>query len=140
MDIEMRNGPEFIESVKAVCLAAETPLMLSCHDFEKTPAQGVIRDTLAQAQDLGANIAKMAVMPSGYDDVLTLMKATLKARRHSVDIPIATMAMGTVGGISRIAGGLFGSDITFAMGRDASAPGQIPIERLRQAMEVVYKP
>jgi 3-dehydroquinate dehydratase I len=49
-----------------------------------------------------------------------------------------TMAMGALGGISRIAGGLFGSDITFAMGEDASAPGQIPIDRLRQAMEVVY--
>lgn len=139
VDIEMRNGPEFLESVKGECLAAGTSLMLSYHDFEKTPEEAFIYDTLARAQTLGANIAKIAVMPGGYDDVLTVMKATLRARSQVVDIPIATIAMGAVGGITRIAGGLFGSDITFAMGRDASAPGQIPIERLRLAMDVVYQ-
>jgi 3-dehydroquinate dehydratase-1 len=139
VDIEIRNGPEFIESVKGECHAAGTSLMLSYHDFEKTPEEGFICDTLARAQTLGANIAKIAVMPGGYDDVLTVAKATLRARSQVVDIPIVTMAMGAVGGITRIAGGLFGSDITFAMGRDASAPGQISIERLRQAMDVVYQ-
>ena len=49
------------------------------------------------------------------------------------------MAMGAVGGVTRIAGGLFGSDMTFAMGRDATAPGQLPIDRLRTAMAVVYE-
>jgi 3-dehydroquinate dehydratase-1 len=138
VDIEMRNEPDFIEAVKAACRTAGTPLMLSYHDFEETPKEGFIRDTLAQAWHLGADIAKMAVMPGGYEDVLTLMKATLRARRQSVDIPIVTMSMGALGRITRIAGGLFGSDITFAMGEDASAPGQIPIDRLRHAMKAVY--
>jgi 3-dehydroquinate dehydratase-1 len=138
VDIEMRNAPDFIEAVKDACRTAGTPLMLSYHDFKETRTEGFIRDTLAQAWHLGADIAKMAVMPRGYEDVLTLMKATLRARRQAVDIPIVTMSMGAMGAITRIAGGLFGSDITFAMGEDASAPGQIPIQRLRQAMEAVY--
>ena len=138
VDIEMRNEPAFIESVKTECQAAGIPLLLSYHDFEKTPEVDFICETLAQARNLGADIVKMAVTPDGYNDVLTLMEATLKARREAVEIPIVTMAMGAVGGITRIAGGLFGSDITFAMGEDASAPGQIPIQRLRQAMAVVY--
>lgn len=138
VDIELRNGEGFIDTVKSVCRETHTPLMLSYHDFEKTPDETFIRDTLFQSRDAGADIAKMAVMPNDYDDVLTLMSATYQARAHSLDIPIVTMAMGKVGGISRIAGGLFGSDITFAMGHDASAPGQIPIDQLRQAMDVVY--
>ncbi len=138
VDIELCNGPEFIESIRRTCQEAGTPLMLSYHDFKETPGEGFICDTLLQARDLGADIAKMAVMPNNYGDVLTLMNATLRARTQTIEIPIVTMAMGEVGGISRIAGGLFGSDMTFAMGQDASAPGQIPIDRLRQAMEVVY--
>ncbi len=138
VDIEMRNEPAFIKSVKTDCQTAGIPLLLSYHDFEKTPEVDFICETLAQARNLGADIVKMAVTPDGYDDVLTLMEATLKARQEAVEIPIVTMAMGAVGSITRIAGGLFGSDITFAMGEDASAPGQIPIQRLRQAMEVVY--
>ncbi len=46
--------------------------------------------------------------------------------------------MGPQGRLSRLAGGLFGSDITFASGRTPSAPGQIPIEHLRHAMAALY--
>jgi 3-dehydroquinate dehydratase-1 len=49
------------------------------------------------------------------------------------------MSMGPEGGLTRVAGGLFGSDLTFAIGKEASAPGQIPIGELRQAMTVLYE-
>jgi len=138
IDIELCNGPDFIESIRERCQEEGTPLMLSHHDFRETPEAKHICDTLVHAQTLGADIAKIAVMPNNYGDVLTLMNATLQARTQALDIPIVSMAMGEMGAISRIAGGLFGSDMTFAMGEDASAPGQIPIDRLRQAMKVVY--
>ena len=90
------------------------------------------------SQDLGADIAKIAVMPKDYADVLTLLGATLKARTGAVKVPIVTMSMGPEGEVTRVAGGLFGSDLTFAVGKEASAPGQIPITDLRQAMSVLY--
>ena len=83
---------------------------------------------------MGADIAKVAVMPKNYKDVLVLLNATLKARTEHLEIPIITMSMGPEGGVTRLAGGLFGSDLTFAIGKEASAPGQIPIGELRQAM------
>jgi 3-dehydroquinate dehydratase-1 len=49
-----------------------------------------------------------------------------------------TMSLGPEGRITRLAGGLFGTDITFAMGEAASAPGQIRIQTLRQAMAALY--
>jgi len=48
------------------------------------------------------------------------------------------MSMGPQGRLTRLAGGLFGSDVTFASGSTSSAPGQIPIEMLRQAMTALY--
>ncbi len=42
-----------------------------------------IVDTLFKARDLDADIAKVAVMPKGYHDVLTLLSATLKARKKA---------------------------------------------------------
>ena len=88
---------------------------------------------------MGADIAKVAVMPKNYKDVLILLNATLKARTEHLEIPIITMSMGPEGGVTRLAGGLFGSDLTFAIGKEASAPGQIPIGDLRQAMSVLYE-
>jgi 3-dehydroquinate dehydratase-1 len=70
--------------------------------------------------------------------VLTLLSATSRARNGKVQIPIVTIAMGVRGKITRIAGGLFGSDITFAVGMESSAPGQLPIAELKQAMGVIY--
>lgn len=138
VDVEMGNEPAFLETVKEAARAGGVKLILSYHNFEGTPKEEIIYNKLVTAQDLGADIAKVAVMPDGYGDVLTLFNANYRARTREVHIPIITMAMDAQGGISRIAGGLFGSDLTFAMGVEASAPGQLPIDRLREVMKVVY--
>lgn len=138
VDVEMCNEPAFIEAVRTQSKDSGAKVIFSYHDFQSTPEEDFIYDKLKQAQTMGADIAKLAVMPNGYDDVLRLLNATLRARTQGVQIPMVTMAMGDQGGITRIAGGLFGSDITFATGKEASAPGQIPIDRLRGAMDVVY--
>lgn len=139
VDVEMCNEQTFIDAVKTEADVQGVKLIFSYHDFESTPEETEIYDKLKQAQSLGADIAKMAVMPHGYEDVLTLLNATLRARNHGVQIPIVTMAMGARGSVTRIAGGLFGSDITFAMGKATTAPGQIHIERLRSAMGTIYE-
>ena len=139
IDIELCNDKVFIKTILDTARQHGVKVVLSFHDFEKTPGEDVILDQLIRAQDLGADIAKTAVMPKNYDDVLLLISATLKARTQALKIPIVTMAMGTEGVVSRLAGGIFGSDITFAIGKSASAPGQIPIGELRQALSVLYR-
>ena len=138
VDVEMCNEPAFIEKVKKTAQTGNAKLILSYHNFDETPDETFIHDKLVMAQDLGADIAKLAVMPKDYADVLTLLGATLKARTGAVKVPIVTMSMGPEGGVTRVVGGLFGSDLTFAVGKEASAPGQIPIGELRQAMTVLY--
>ena len=140
VDVELRNSPAFIDTVKKAAKANGTRLILSHHDFLQTPDAAEIHDRLVQAQDMGADIAKVAVMPKDRADVLTLLSATLKARTGAVKIPMVTISMGALGMVTRVAGGLFGSDITFAIGKSASAPGQIHIAELRQAMAVFYPP
>ena len=138
VDVELMNAQPFIEAVRRAAKANGVKLILSYHDFDKTPIVDEIIDTLKQAQQQGADIAKIAVMPNGPADVLALLEATLKARSETVTIPLITIAMASQGLISRIAGGIFGSDITFAAGQAASAPGQIPIGDLRQAIALLY--
>lgn len=138
VDIELCNDDEFIDLVLSEAGKHKAKVILSYHDFEKTPSTEFILDKLAQAQKKGADIAKLAAMPNSLEDVLTLMQATLKAREGVIDIPVVTMSMGEKGLITRVAGGVFGSDITFAMGKTSSAPGQVPIAELRNAMNVLY--
>jgi 3-dehydroquinate dehydratase-1 len=138
VDIELINDESFIADIRHTAGRHGVKLILSYHDFRKTPDEAFIFDTLRRAQALGADVAKVAVMPTGYPDVLTLLKATLKARTEAVNIPMAAMSMAREGVVTRMAGGLFGSDITFALGPASTAPGQIPIGDLRQAMALLY--
>ena len=49
-----------------------------------------------------------------------------------------TMSMGGTGVISRLAGEVFDSAFTFGAGKEASAPGQIPIADLRKVLEILH--
>lgn len=138
LDVELCNGRDFIDSVKKQAVKCNVKLVLSYHNFTETPSEAFIYSKLAAAQEAGADIAKLAAMPQNYDDVLTLLRATLKARNEVIDGPIVTMSMGEEGGLSRLAGGLYGSDVTFAVGMRSSAPGQIPIEDLKMGMSLLY--
>jgi len=138
IDVEMCNGTDFIESINRIKEQTQTGLILSYHNFERTPSEEFILDKLVQAQEMGADIAKVAVMPKNNADVLSLLSATDRARTSGVKIPIVTMSMGAAGAITRLAGGMFGSDITFAMGEASSAPGQLPFADVKRVVDILY--
>jgi 3-dehydroquinate dehydratase-1 len=137
LDTEQAGGGDFIATARDACRRAGVGLILSWHDFERTPPAAVIVDRLARAEALGADIAKAAVMPVDGDDMFTLLEATRQARRGAVKIPLITMAMGAKGLVSRIVGPVYGSDVAFAVGVQATAPGQVPIEKLREVWRVL---
>lgn len=138
IDMELKYGQEKISSVLASLTGSGVSLIVSFHDFKKTPSREEIESTLEAEIQTGANVAKLAAMPVCEEDVLNLIKATLATRRKYSDIPIITMSMGGIGAVSRIVGGLFGSDLSFAVGSKASAPGQIPVNELKQCFATVY--
>lgn len=139
VDVELDNDDSFLDAIIEGAISADVKLILSHHNFNKTPAESFICEVLNRAQERGADIAKIAVMPNCYTDVLTLLSATNTSRIGNIRIPMITISMGDEGGISRLAGGLFGSDVTFAAGRESSAPGQLSIDDLRKGMALLYK-
>src|SRR5699024_4483861 len=69
-------------------------------------------------------------------DVVTLIAAT-ERRHRDAGIPLVTMSMGSLGAITRIGGGVFGSAATFATVGPASAPGQLPAAGVRAALDLL---
>ena len=111
----------------------------SYHDFRKTPKREEMLARLLFMDRLGVDIPKLAVMPESREDVLLLMETTLLADRLLPDKPLITMSMGAKGVVSRIAGGQFGSAVTFGcMGR-ASAPGQMESGELKNILTALYE-
>ena len=117
--------------------AHRVPIIASNHDFNGTPSATAIADGLDAMASLGADIAKMAVMPRKPADVAALLEATAVAAQ-TIRVPLITMSMGPLGMISRLAGQVFGSCATFAtLGGEGSAPGQLPLDEVLAVMDLL---
>jgi len=127
VDVELALGSHFIEPIKKKTRENGIFLILSYHNFDKPLSEDEVFAKLFQAVYRGADIAKVGSMPKNHDDVLALLNATLRARRMFPDIPLITVAMGKLGIFSRLFGFAWGSDLTFAMVSEASAPGQVSL-------------
>lgn len=138
IDFEMSNDPANIIQVRAASKANDVKLILSYHNFSLTPELEFLNQRLRQAELLGADIAKVAVMPRHLDDVLTLLSATLQSSQK-LNIPLISMSMGPYGALTRLFGWTFGSALTFAVGANSSAPGQVPIEDLNTVLAILHK-
>src|SRR6185369_5354684 len=92
VDFEIGNAPAHVHEVRALSQAHGVKLIGSFHDFERTPPFDVLNQRFADAERIGADIAKVAVMPRDMDDVLTLLMATLESSRK-LGIPVVSMSM-----------------------------------------------
>jgi len=54
-------------------------------------------------------------------------------------IPVVSMSMGRLGAITRLSGWAFGSAMTFAVGENSSAPGQLAIEDVDTGLALLQK-
>lgn len=126
VDVEVMGNPEEKKKLVAELQREGVKIIASSHDFDKTDSQEILLDRFREMEKSGADILKMAVMPHGFEDVAAIMEAT-NAMRKECEKPLVSMAMGSIGSISRISGENFGSGITFGTVGAASAPGQFPI-------------
>ena len=138
LDFEMGNDAG---QVRRVCEGAhkhDTRVILSYHNFGYTPGVEFLVQRFLEGERLGADVAKVAVMPRDRADVLNLLAATAQADAKG-RIPLISMAMGPLGSVTRMIGGEFGSSLSFAVGEGSSAPGQIPIADLAAVFAVLRR-
>lgn len=109
----------------------------SSHHFGCTPSQEEMKEIFRREEEAGADLLKLAVMPQDYGDLARLLAVTAQMR-DGCERPVITMSMGEMGSASRFCGEIFGSAVTFATVGKASAPGQLPIEELRQLLAVFH--
>lgn len=137
VDVELSMGEELFHRVVQEAAPFGVAVVGSSHDFSATPEKEVILSRLKRMEELGADIAKIAVMPRSSRDVLTLLDATLTAR-ETLEIPVVTMSMSGKGVITRMAGEEFGSAMTFGAAGYASAPGQLPVDILAGVLDLLH--
>ncbi|NPE27551.1 type I 3-dehydroquinate dehydratase [Methanococcoides sp. SA1] len=131
VDIELETDEHLRDRIVKKAKEEKKTVIISSHDFERTPDKDTLKSILDNSHNAGADIAKLAVMPENMQDVLDLLEVTLK-----VD-DVCTISMGKLGKHTRIIAPLYGSKLTYASVSDAVAPGQLKVEDLKKAMEMM---
>jgi len=115
--------------VKSARIAGKT-VIISKHDFQKTPVPDVMMEIIDESFEAGADIAKLAVTPGSLDDVLHLLDVTLHAKGA-----VCTIAMGIQGRHSRVIAPVYGSVMTYGYVEKTVAPGQLRVDELRYILD-----
>lgn len=134
VDLEIRTKTPLISTLKKTIAAHQgrTRLILSYHDFDKTPHPRELRQRLDQGIKAGADIVKLVSLATRMEDNLTLLALIPYGRKEGVEV--IAFCMGEQGKISRVMAPLLGSFLTYASlarGKEA-APGQMTVEEMKE--------
>jgi 3-dehydroquinate dehydratase-1 len=131
-DIEL-SSRELIIPVRNAVSKGGGRLIVSFHNFELTPPNWIVREVLREGHRYGG-IPKVAVKANSYEDVARLLCVGNQEKYEKILI-----SMGDLGRVSRLAGYLFGSVITYASLGESLAPGQLPLKDMVKLRELFYK-
>jgi len=112
---------DFLESQKA-------PLLVSWHDFQKTPSNDRLADVLSEMR-IYSNYVKMVTTAKDVEDSLRL----LELYDTATGLHPIFFAMGEAGVVSRVLCTVIGNaPFTYASLEKAVAPGQLTVKQLRK--------
>lgn len=131
VDVEIRSARALAEALR-VARANGNVVILSYHNFSKTPALAELIEIADRAADLGADIIKIAAEARIADDLLRVFHFTEQQRSRN----LVTIAMGAMGSVSRLLLPLAGSLLTYT--NLTPALGQIPLDRLIDDLRFYY--
>jgi 3-dehydroquinate dehydratase-1 len=134
VDVELDSPAPFREKVVAACRHTRCRVIVSFHDFEKTPEREALRDVVEDSFAAGGDVAKVACLARSPREAARLLALLDDGR------PIIAIGMGPWGTITRLAAPLLGSPFTYAApaaGKE-TAPGQLTVEQLQRLLGEVH--
>lgn len=131
VDIEIASSRALAKVVAAARRTRKT-VVLSYHDFRRTPPTSRLERLLATAKSRSADVFKVAATPKTAADVVRLLEFTLQHRHDNIVI----IAMGNLGAISRLVFPLAGSLLTYTNVKPSL--GQIPLRELAADLKRFY--
>lgn len=134
IDIELSAEKKALKEIAQKAKEKGIKLIISFHDFKKTPSKKKMLGTIKSEFDAGASIAKLAVKANSKEDVLKLLETALSAKKIG---KIIAIGMGETGKVSRILLPFFGSEMTYGYLSKPTAEGQISVESLKEIFEAI---
>lgn len=137
VDIELRTLPDLRTHIMAVAEQCGAKVIISSHDFEKTPTTEYLSAILASMIASGADVGKIVTTAASPVDTLRVL--ALQQEAMAATFPLSAFAMGAAGTISRLATLYLGGFMTYAAlsKEQATAPGQITVHDLHSLLDLL---
>jgi shikimate 5-dehydrogenase len=138
VDIELDTAESLRQGLLATASSHDkrTKVIISHHDFRKTPSFKTLKDIFHDCIESGASIAKIVTLAKSPEDNFTVLGLIPYARGIKKDI--IAFCMGEEGRESRVMAPLIGSYLSFTSLTYglASAPGQLTLGEMEDAMNL----
>ena len=123
LDLDLGTQREEIGHVKSMSQAI--PLIISYHNYERTPVWEELQGIAREIVSLRASILKIAAFCRVEEEALRLLELLLMLRGEGIRCIV--LGMGAQAAVTRVFGPLWGNEFVFAPPSldKASAPGQI---------------
>lgn len=133
VDVEVRSQRSLLHHL--ISHRRETRIILSYHDFQKTPSIKELKNLFNQMVQWDVDIIKIVTLAQSWEDNLNILSLIPYSRNR--DQEILAFCMGSKGKISRILSPLMGGAWTYAtLNRGkGSAPGQLTVYEVKEIWE-----
>lgn len=132
IDVELRSI-RMLEPVLRQAKRLGLRRIVSFHDFSATPSPARLRRIVASARQAGADVVKIATQLRAPRDLAVLLDLQASVPGGS----LATMGMGPLGRVSRLALAVAGSRLNYGYLDRPQVPGQWPAVELRRRIAEV---
>jgi 3-dehydroquinate dehydratase-1 len=132
LDIELhtlRDNDELVDFFTE----KKTRMLVSWHDFEKTPTRNELIDLLGEMR-IYSNYVKLVTTARNVDDCIRL----LDLYKVVTELNLISFAMGELGILSRILCTIYGNaPFTYAALEEAFVSGQLTIQQMRKLYDII---
>ena len=139
VDLDINAPVHVSQSIQKLCKHSGTRLIRSFHDFDGTPTNTLLQQTILRCFRYGADIAKIVCKAESAEDVANLQSIydTLLENNHSIQAHhLVLISMGPLGEKARVECIAKGAPFTYAFYDTPTAEGQLSYEQVHEA---IYK-
>lgn len=136
IDIELETNFDLKKKIIEYAQSHNVKLIISMHDFEKTPDVNTLVEIMHLQKNQGADIGKIVTYANSIEDCQKILDLLIIARNEG--FPLISFSMGDIGRFTRIISLFYGSQFSYVSIGKKAAPGQLNIKDFRKIVEVLY--
>lgn len=132
VDIELESSDEYKREITRVAMQNNCKIIISYHNFEKTPERRELKEIIKWSFESGAEISKISCIVNNEREISRILSL------YDLDIlsdkKIIAIGMGEKGKITRILAPILGAPFTYASfskGKETAA-GQIDVKKMEE--------